>query len=72
MQLECDLLAAEIEQYRSGERGEYDYAPNGSRIDITELWVAYLLALLGVKRSVLRKLKDKYKAGASGPSDQHA
>ena len=72
MQLECDLLAAEIEQYRAGETGEYDYAPNGIRIDLTDLWVAYLSALLGVKRSALRKLKDRYRAGPRSPTDQHA
>jgi hypothetical protein len=60
LRTECDLLSAEIELYRSGDRREYDYAPNGSRVDITELWIAHLQAVLAVKRSLRAKLKARY------------
>jgi hypothetical protein len=60
LQSECDLLSAEIELCRSGGRREYDYAPNGSRVDITDLWIAHLQAVLAVKRSLRAKLKERY------------
>ncbi len=68
LQLEADLLAADIELRQRGETREFAYAPNGSRIDITDLWLAHLRAKLAVKRSMLRKLRERYQAlVGSGP-----
>jgi hypothetical protein len=61
LQHECDLLAAEIARFRAGEVREYDNGPDGARIDITDLWLAHLEAVLAVKRSLRKKLRERYK-----------
>jgi hypothetical protein len=57
---ECDLLAAEIARHEAGELREYDTAPDGTRIDITDLWVAHLRSLLAEKRALLARLIERY------------
>jgi hypothetical protein len=59
LQHECDLLAAEIARYESGELHEHGSGPDGSRIDITDLWLAHLKALLAVKRWLRKKLFER-------------
>jgi hypothetical protein len=61
LQHECDLLAAEVARYHAGELREYDLGPGGNQIDITDLWIAHLEAVLKVKRSLRRKLCKRYK-----------
>ncbi len=60
LQLECDLLAADIELRKDGSVREFAYAPNGQRVDISELWLAHQRATLALKRSTLRKLREKF------------
>jgi hypothetical protein len=68
LQLECDLLAAEIQRMKTGEIREYDTGPTIGRCEITDLWKDYLRAILAVKRSVIRKLRWQYAVRASdGP-----
>ena len=68
LQHECDLLAAEITRYRSGELREYDLDADGRQIDITDLWLAHLEAVLAVKRSLRKKLRERYKLDAPAGS----
>ncbi len=62
LRMECDLLAADIQLCESGERREYDYGPGGARIDITDVWLDQMRATLALKRSVIRRLRQKYAA----------
>ena len=68
LQHECDLLIAELARYRAGELREYDLGADGKQIDITDLWIAHLEAVLAVKRSLRKKLRERYKLDPpSGP-----
>ena len=69
LQHECDLLAAEIARYRAGELREYDLDATGKQIDITDLWLAHLEAVLAVKRSLRKKLRERYKLDGPESSD---
>jgi hypothetical protein len=57
LQLEYDLLASEVELYKSGEKREFAYTMGGLRSDITDLWSQYLQARMSVKRSAIAKLR---------------
>jgi hypothetical protein len=61
LQHECDLLIAELARYRAGELREYDLGADGKQLDITDLWIAHLEAVLAVKRSLRKKLRERYK-----------
>lgn len=62
---ECDLLLADLNAYQAGERQEYDFGPNGERINITDLWIEYLKTRLAMKTSLIQKLSGRYQdAGA--------
>jgi hypothetical protein len=66
---ECDLLQTDLQVCQAGERVEYDYGPNGERIDITDLWIEYLKAELAMKRSLIQKLRARYEGSGLSPSD---
>jgi hypothetical protein len=67
LQHECDLVAAQVARYRAGELREYDLGPDGAQIDITDLWLAHLEAVLAVKRSLRKKLRERYKLDPAAP-----
>jgi hypothetical protein len=62
LQHECDLLTAEIARHEAGELREFDNGPDGARIEITDLWVAHLKAVLAVKQQLRAKLMERYQA----------
>jgi hypothetical protein len=62
-------LQADLQVCQAGERAEYDYGPNGERIDITDLWIEYLKAEIAMKRSLIQKLRARYKDSGLSASD---
>jgi hypothetical protein len=62
LQLECDLLSAEIELYKSGEKQEFAYGRAGQRVDITALWSRYMRARMSVMRSAIAELRALYRS----------
>ena len=71
LQSECDLLAVDLLQIQSGERREYEYGPNGERIDITDVWLEYLRARIAMKRSLIVRLRALSKpTGVTPPTPE--
>ena len=70
LQHECDLLASEIVRLSTGELHEYDFASNGQRIDITDIWKAYLRALFEVRRSAIAKLRQRFRTAGFTTADR--
>lgn len=60
LQTECDLLRAELATFASGVKREFDYAPNGQRIDITDIWTGYLTRQLTLKTMLRDQLIGHY------------
>jgi hypothetical protein len=63
---ECELLSAEIA--RLGDEHEYEVGANRQRIDITDVWRAYLQALLSTKLALVARLQAR-RAQLDGESD---
>jgi hypothetical protein len=60
LQHECELLEAEIARHEAGDLREYDIRPDGTRIEITDLWLDHLKSVLAIKRSLRTKLLERY------------